>query len=97
MLTIFSVPKPFHGRIGVIQTNAIRSWVLLRPACEVILFGNEEGTAEIASRFGIRHIPDVERNEYGTPLVSSVFSTAAPSVIPACPNMSTEFPTRSKW
>ncbi len=76
MLTIFTVPKPFRGHIGVIQTNAIQSWVLLRPECETILFGNEEGTAEVASMFGIRHFPDIERNEYGTPLVSSVFGIA---------------------
>ena len=76
MLTIFTIPKPFRGHIKVIQTNAIRNWVLLRPACEVILFGNEEGTAEIASELGIRHIPEVECNEYGTPLLSSVFGLA---------------------
>ncbi len=76
MLTIFSIPKPFRGHFGVIQRNAIRSWILLRPACEVVLFGNDEGADEIASEFGIRHIPDVECNEYGTPLVSSAFKTA---------------------
>lgn len=76
MLTIFSTPKPFSGHIKIIQTNAIRSWVTLRPACEVILFGDEEGTAELAAELGIRHIPEVERNEYGTPLVSSLFHLA---------------------
>jgi len=76
MLTIFSIPKAFRRQIGVIQTNAIRSWTLLRPKCEVILFGDEEGTAEIASDLGIRHILDVERNEYGTPLVNSMFTLA---------------------
>jgi len=76
MLTIFSVPKPFHGHIGVIQNNAIRSWISLRPACEVILFGNEEGTAEIASELGIQHIAEVECNEYGTPLLNSMFCIA---------------------
>ncbi len=76
MITIFALPKPFRGHIEVIQSNAIQSWLLLRPACEVILFGNEEGTAEAASKFGIRHIPEVDCNEYGTPLVSSVFSVA---------------------
>ena len=76
MLSIFSTPKPFRGHIEVIQTNAIRSWTLLRPQCEVILFGNEKGTAEVTARFGIRHIPEVERNEYGTPLVSSLFKIA---------------------
>ena len=76
MLTIFSTPKPFRGHIRVIQTNAIRSWVSLCPKCEVILFGDEEGTTEIASDLGIRHIPEVERNEYGTPLVRSMFNIA---------------------
>lgn len=76
MLTIFAVPKSFRGHIGVIQTNAIRSWALLRPACQVILFGDEEGTAGIASELGIQHIPGIECNEYGTPLLSSAFSLA---------------------
>jgi len=76
MLTIFTIPKPFHGHSKLIQTNAIRSWQRLRPACEVILFGDEEGTAEIAAQLGIQHITGIERNEYGTPLVSSIFSLA---------------------
>ncbi len=76
MLTIFAIPKPFRGHFGIIQRNAIQSWVLLRPKCEVILLGDEKGTAEIASELGTRHIPEVERNEYGTPLVSSVFNIA---------------------
>ena len=42
----------------------------------MILFGNEEGTAEIASELGINNIADIERNEYGTPLVSSMFKVA---------------------
>jgi hypothetical protein len=75
-LTIFTTPKPFHGHIGIIQTNAIQSWLLLRPECEIILFGNENGTAEVAAKFGIRHIPEVECNEYGTPLISSMFKIA---------------------
>lgn len=76
MLTIFTTPKPFHRHITVIQANAIQSWTLLRPECEIILFGDEEGTAEVAAKFGIRHVPEVDRNEYGTPLVSSIFRTA---------------------
>jgi len=73
---MFGLPRPFRGHIGGIQTNAIQSWTLLRPSCEVILFGDEDGTAEMATKFGIQHVPDVERNEYGTPLVNSLFSAA---------------------
>ncbi|MBI4598374.1 MAG: hypothetical protein HY737_08255 [Candidatus Omnitrophica bacterium] len=42
----------------------------------MILLGDDLGTAHIASRFGIRHIPNVQRNEYGTPLVNSLFAQA---------------------
>ena len=73
MLTIFSCPKPFRGHINIIQRNAIKSWTLLQPRPEIILIGDDEGTEEICKEFGLRHIPEVERNEYGTPLVSSVF------------------------
>lgn len=76
MLTIFATPKPFRGHIAVIQRNAIRSWTLLRPECEIILMGNDEGTAEIAAEFGLRHVPDIARNTFGTPLVSDLFKQA---------------------
>src|SRR5690242_2551814 len=76
MLTIFAVPKPFRGHIGVIQRNAIRSWTLLQPACEIILVGNEEGIAETAAEFGLQHVVNVARNTFGTPLVSDIFKQA---------------------
>jgi len=76
MLTLFSIPKAFKGHIGMIQRNAIGSWTWLRPTCEVILLGNDEGTAETAREFGLRHIPEVERNSHGTPLISDIFGLA---------------------
>ena len=76
MLTIFTIPKPFRGHIGIIQRNAIQSWLRLRPVCEIILFGDDEGTAKAAAEFGIRHIPDIARNEFGTPLINSLFEVA---------------------
>ena len=76
MLTFFTVPKPFIGKIGTIQRNAIKSWVLLRPECEIILLGDEQGVAEVAGEFKLTHIPDIEKNEFGTPLLNSVFSKA---------------------
>jgi hypothetical protein len=75
-LTVFAVPKPFEGHIGVIQRNAIRSWKRLRPECEAIVFGDEEGCDLTAAQFGIEHVPDVARNELGTPLLDSVFAVA---------------------
>lgn len=85
MLTIFSCPKPFRGHINIIQRNAIRSWTLLQPKPEIILIGDDEGTAEIANEFGLRHIQEVERNEYGTPLISSLFAEAEKAA--TCPIM----------
>ncbi|MBN1445121.1 MAG: hypothetical protein JW957_03325 [Candidatus Omnitrophica bacterium] len=76
MITIFATPKKFEGHIKVIQTNAITSWTLLEPKCEVILFGKEPGTAEIAEKLNIRHIQDVKTNEFGTPLVNHLFAYA---------------------
>jgi len=73
MLTIFTIPKPFKGKISFLQKNAINSWVLLHPSCEVILLGDEEGTSEVAKELNVRHIKEIEQNEYGTPILSSAF------------------------
>jgi hypothetical protein len=76
MLTIFAIPKPFEGHIGVIQRNAITSWTLLEPRPEIILFGDERGTEEMCLELGLLHHPHVEKNEFGTPLVDSIFHSA---------------------
>lgn len=76
IITFFSAPKPFiDPHIVMIQRNAIKSWILL-PDVEVILLGDEEGLAETAKEFGAKHIPHVERNENGVPLISSMFQLA---------------------
>ena len=76
MLTIFAIPKPFKNHIATIQRNALKSWTLLRPRPEIILFGEEEGTAEIVAELGLRHVPAVGRNENGTPLLNDLFDAA---------------------
>ncbi len=76
MLTLFSSPKAFRGRFKIIQENAIRSWQRLRPCPDIILLGEDEGTAEMAQEIGALHIRNVARNEYGTPLVNSIFAIA---------------------
>jgi tetratricopeptide (TPR) repeat protein len=76
MLTFFTTCKPFEGATGVAQRNAIRSWLALGRGCEVILVGDDAGTAEAAAELGARHIAEVRRNEFGTPLLDSVFSEA---------------------
>lgn len=76
MLTIMTAAKPFRGHIAVIQRNALRSWALLTPRPEVILFGDEEGVADCASELGFLHVPRVARNHYGTPLLADIFAQA---------------------
>lgn len=77
LLTIFSAPKPFtNPHIAVIQRNAIRSWLSLGEEVEVFLVGEEPGLAETAAELGVTCLPQVERNEQGTPLVSSIFALA---------------------
>lgn len=77
MLTIFAVPKPFEGHIKIIQRNAIQSWLKLKPECEVILFGSEKGVRETAEEFGILHVPDAEKNEFGNFIISAVIGRAS--------------------
>lgn len=75
-LTLFSAPKPFTDpHIATIQRNAIQTWLRL-PDVQVILLGEEAGLAQVAAELGIRRLPDVARNESGTPLISSMFALA---------------------
>ncbi len=76
MLTIYTSPKPFKGHSGVIQRNAIKSWTLLKPTPQIIIFGDEEGNAEICAELNITHVPKVELSGAGTPLISSMFGLA---------------------
>src|SRR5713226_2603880 len=76
LLTIFSAPKAFAGHVGIIQQNAIRSWLSLNPTPKIILFGDDAGTAEFARGLGVQVVTAVETNSHGTPLVSNMFSQA---------------------
>jgi len=76
LITLFSAPKSFTDpHIAMIQRNAIKSWALLSDV-EVILLGEEIGLAETAKELGVKHIPNVARNEAGVPLISSMFQLA---------------------
>ena len=75
-VTLFCAPKAFKGNDGVIQRNAIKSWMNFKPSPEIILFGDEEGIKEIADEFGVRHVPEIKKNQFGTPLLSDIFQRA---------------------
>lgn len=76
MLTLFSIPKPFAGHIGIIQRNALACWRRLAPDVDIILLGSDSGVAEAAREFGATHVPEIPANEYGTPLISAAFAQA---------------------
>ena len=76
MITIFSTGKPFRGHDGIIQRNALKSWKLLDPDVQVILFGDDEGAAEACMEIGIRHEPHVERHESGVKRLDYMFARA---------------------
>src|ERR1700690_1468876 len=76
MITFFTSPKPFRGHIDVIQRNAIESWKRVHPSAEVILFGHEEGVGKAAGELGVRHVPHVKRNSFGTPYLAALVDGA---------------------
>ena len=60
-LTVFTAPKPFtNPHINNIQRNAIQSWIHLGSEVEVLLMGNEQGMAEVASEFNLCHFAEVK-------------------------------------
>src|ERR1019366_4140747 len=76
MITIFTTAKAFQGHTAIIQRNALQSWKRLHPDVEVILFGNEEGVAEMCAEFGLRHEPHVERDPSGLKYIHTIFDRA---------------------
>jgi hypothetical protein len=77
LLTVLTIPKPFVGRIGDIQRNAIASWRALTPDNQIVLVGDEPGVGEAARDAGVDHVAAVDRNERGTPRLDSAFSLVA--------------------
>ena len=65
MLTFFTTAKPFRGHDGISQRDALKSWTVLHPDVEIILFGDDEGAAKTARELRIRHEPHVERSSGG--------------------------------
>ena len=77
LLTLFTAPKPFTDpHINIIQRNALQSWLALGDEVEVLVIGDEPGLAEAAAELGARQLPEVARNDWGTPLLSSIFDLA---------------------
>jgi hypothetical protein len=76
MISIFSIPKPFLGRIETIQYNAIATWKTIHPKLEIILIGDDQGVRQAAKKYGCKHIKEISKNKYQTPIISDAFKKA---------------------
>lgn len=76
MITIFTTLRPLKGKFKIIQKNAIISWSKLRPKVNIVLVGDDYGTASLAKKVGAKYIPTVRRNASGVPYLNSFFNAA---------------------
>jgi hypothetical protein len=70
-VTIFTIPRGFKRNVGDRQHNAVQSW--LRSGYNVLLCGDDPGVIDYAQEVGADSLPDIKRNEWGTPLLNDVF------------------------
>ena len=75
-VSIFCIPKPFSGHTGLIQRNAIGSWLNLGPRVEVLIGGDDEGVADAARELGAEHLGKLDRSPQGTPRLDHLFEQA---------------------
>ncbi len=76
MITIFSSPKKFYGQADISQRNAIKSWLNLGAGCEIIIFGDAEGSEAVAREFGLKYIGGIKKSETGRELLDDIFCKA---------------------
>lgn len=70
--------RPFRADIAEVQLNAIRSWLAIRPRCEIILVDDEEGTTAAATRgLDVRVVTEVKRSGLGAPLLDDLLRVGA--------------------
>lgn len=75
-LFVYCYPKPWNSVFSPIQKVAITSWIKSFP-CIITLLGDEPGTMEAAKELNVNYDLCPGKNEWNTPLVSSIFETIA--------------------
>lgn len=77
MITFFTVPRPFgvvdSFDYGKIQTNAIKSWRMICPDCDIIAFGDDDSVKAACKELNVKHIPGVKCDGSGVPSLDCVF------------------------
>ncbi|XP_010682444.2 beta-arabinofuranosyltransferase RAY1 isoform X1 [Beta vulgaris subsp. vulgaris] len=81
-ITIFSAPNPFNGSVGKRQALAVRSWLVLSPNINVVLFGNDPSLQSFASAFGSRVLvdSDIDFSFLNVPFFHSMVARAETSL-----------------
>jgi hypothetical protein len=72
-ITFICCPKPFLPEYKNIQTNAILSWKNLKCCNNIVVVGDEFGIEEFCTENNLINEKNVNRNEWGTPLLDSIF------------------------
>jgi len=73
LITLFTIAKPFRSHIDIIQCNAINSWKASCPDAQIIVYGDDYGTARACEELEVDHGGAVGRSEFGRFLVSDAF------------------------
>ena len=76
MISILSSFKPFRGSAAILQENSLRNWRRLGKSVEIILYGDGEGIAEKAAKYGARHVPEILCSDHGVPRFDNIVDHA---------------------
>lgn len=78
MLTVLAAMRPFHGSIGSVQLNAVRSWLSLGPSVRVVAVDDEEGTTPSAlAGLPVTVVREVARSGMGAPRLDDLLRIGA--------------------
>lgn len=77
MITFLSSAKPFVGSTGDNQVRAIRSWMQMDAAVDVILYGRSAGAEDVCRSLGISYVPDIESSMSGVPYFNAIAAHAS--------------------
>lgn len=77
MITIYSTFRTFEIKeYNKIQRDALESWLKLDPRPEILILGNDPGTARVCKEYGVTHIDSVPVTRCGTPYLNAMIEMA---------------------
>jgi len=73
-MLIFTTCKPFCGEAEINQRAAFDNWSQM--GIPVLVYGEGQGIARAAMRYGFCHVPDIACNKDGVPFIEAMFHGA---------------------